>query len=257
VSSPEAYAMVFALGAGIAGLLMAPALRLGARSTTPDPPGPMARSLVLLVSSTLLMQLVANLGPIVVAYRLPEQAAVAGAFAATFVLARIPLFLFAPVQAMLLPSLTRALAHGDTAAFRRRIVTTLGVIGVFAAAGAVLGGTVGPWAVRVLLGVPVPPSALVLVSLAVATGLMMACQMLQPALVAAGRQRRVVVAWGLGTLVFLGFLVSPLDPITGALVAQLVGPAVTAVVAGTALVALARGNARGGDAAPPPPVSGP
>lgn len=239
-SSPVSYAMVFAVGAGLAGLLMAPALRLGERPAVPDPPGPMARSLVLLVSSTLLMQLVANLGPVVVAYRMPEQAAVAGAFAATFVLARIPLFLFAPVQAMLLPSLTRALTHGDTAAFRRRITSTLLVIAVFGAGGALLGGTVGPWAVRVLLGVPVPPSALVIVALAAATSLMMACQMLQPALVAAGRQRRVVVAWSVGTLVFLGFLVAPMDPIAGAVVAQLVGPAVTAAIAGSALVGIAR-----------------
>lgn len=236
---PEAYAVVFAAGAGIAGLAMLPTLRLGPRET-PDPTDRMGRSLVFLVGSTLLMQLVANLGPVVVTYRMPADAVAAGAFAATFVIARVPLFLFAPVQAMLLPALTRSVATGDRTGFRKRVLQTLAVIGAFGLLGAVLGGTVGPWAVGTLLGVPAPPGPLVLVLLAIATSLLMVCQMLQPALVAAGRQRQVAVAWLSGAMVFVVLLFAPWEPITAALVAQLVGPAVTVAVAGLALLGLAR-----------------
>lgn len=246
VRAPTGYALVFAAGAIIASLAMAPTLRLGVPPATPDPTDRMARSLVLLVSSTLLMQLVANLGPIVVAYRLPEDAVVAGAFAATFVLARIPLFLFAPVQAMLLPSLTRSVARGDLHRFRRRVAKVLLVVAAFGVAGALLGATIGPWAVQVLLGAVQPPSPLTLVVLAAATSLMMVCQILQPALVAAGRQRQVLLAWVLGASVFLGVLVSPLEPVTAALAAQVAGPAVTACLAGSALAAVMRPQALGG-----------
>lgn len=236
---PEAYAFVFAAGAGIAGLAMIPTLRLGSRAGH-DLTDRMGRSLVFLVGSTLLMQLIANLGPVVVTYRMPADALAAGAFAATFVIARIPLFLFAPVQAMLLPALTRSVATGDRDAFRRRVLQTLVVIGAFGLLGAVLGGTVGPWVVGTLLGIPSPPGPLVLVLLAVATSLLMVCQMLQPALVAAGRQRQVAIAWVSGAVVFVGLLVAPWEPITAALLAQLAGPAVTVAVAGVALLGLAR-----------------
>jgi O-antigen/teichoic acid export membrane protein len=240
VQAPEAYGFVFAAGAGLAGLAMLPTLRLGPRAESSEPPERMGRSLAFLVTSTLLMQLIANLGPVVVAYRMPTEAAVAGAFAATFVLARIPLFLFAPVQAMLLPALTRALAAGDRAGFRRRVRQTLVVIAAFGLVGAVLGGTIGPWAVQTLLGIAAAPGAIVLVLLAVATSLLMVCQMVQPALVAAGRQRRVATAWVAGAVVFTGLLFAPVPPIQAALIAQLAGPAVTVLLAGTALLAEAR-----------------
>jgi O-antigen/teichoic acid export membrane protein len=240
VQAPEAYGFVFAAGAGLAGLAMLPTLRLGARPETTEPPDRMGRSLAFLVTSTLLMQLIANLGPVVVAYRLPTDAVAAGAFAATFVLARIPLFLFAPVQAMLLPALTRALVADDRAAFRRRVRQTTVIIAVFTSAGALLGGTIGPWAVGTLLGLASPPGPLVLVLLAVATGLLMVCQMLQPALVAAGRQRRVATAWVAGAVVFTGLLFAPVPPIQAALIAQLAGPAVTVALAGAALLVEAR-----------------
>ena len=46
-----------------------------------------------------------------------------------FVLARIPLFLFAPVQAFLLPTLTAGAEHGDIAQVRYRVRVALLAVG--------------------------------------------------------------------------------------------------------------------------------
>jgi O-antigen/teichoic acid export membrane protein len=65
---------------------------------------------------------------------------------------------------------------------------------------------------------------------------MMVALVIQPTLVAMGRQRQVTVAWALGAVVFLAVLVAPVHPVVAALVAQLVGPGVVLVVLGFGVV---------------------
>ena len=177
-----------------------------------------------------LSQLLANLAPVIVSYRSPDDLVAAAVFGTTFVLARIPLFLFAPVQAVLLPQLTRAATLGRRDELRRRLrqalvlVSGLGVLGVI---GCVL---VGPWAAQALFNAARRPTAVTVGLLGAATLLMMLALVVQPTLVAMGRQRLVTTAWVLGAVVFLAVLVAPVAPIDAALAAQLVGPAVVLAV---------------------------
>lgn len=228
VSSPTAYGMAFAFGSALAALSVATAVRLPHESGTA--PVAMGRSLSYLMVAVALSQLVANLAPVVVTYRSPDDLVAAGVFAATFVLARIPLFLFAPVQAVLLPKLTRAAALGHRAELGRRLSQVVGIVVGVGMAGVVGGVLVGPWAAEVLFNTAVRPQATTLGLLALATMLMLVALVVQPTLIALGRQRVVTIGWVAGTVVFLGLLVLPVAPITAALAAQLAGPAVVVAV---------------------------
>ena len=113
VQAPGAYGLAFALGSAVAALSVLPALRLPPADASDGRVADMGRSLSYLTVAIALSQLLANLAPVVVTYRSPDDLVAAGVFGSTFVLARIPLFLFAPVQAVLLPQLTRAATLGD------------------------------------------------------------------------------------------------------------------------------------------------
>ena len=208
VGAPEAYGLAFAVGSAVAALSVAPALRL------PPSTGPagqitgMGRGLWYLTMAIALSQLLANLAPVIVSYRLPGDPVLAAVFGTTFVLARIPLFLFAPVQAVLLPKLTRAAtlgAHDELAHRLRQAVTLVAGLGLLGVIGCVL---LGPWAAELLFNTAVRPTAGTLALLGAATLVMMVALVIQPTLVAMGRQRQVTVAWALGAVVFLALLVA-------------------------------------------------
>jgi O-antigen/teichoic acid export membrane protein len=109
----------------------------------------------------------------------------------------------------------------------------------------------GPWAADVLFNTAQRPSTTTLALLGAATVLMLVAMVMQPTLVALGRQQVVTVAWSAGTAVFLVLLVLPVPPITAALVAQLVGPLVVAAVLTGAAVRALRGAHPGVAAAAP------
>lgn len=199
--------------------------------------GRMARGLSFLAGGTLLMLLVANLAPIVVTSRLAGDAATAAAFASAFVLARVPLFLFAPVQAVLLPALTRSAIRGELDRVRatlRRILLAVAAIGI---PGVVASFLVGPWAVQVLFGADVRLSGAVVGLLGVSTVGLMVGQVLQPGLVALGRHQVVTIAWGAGAVVLVTILALPGGALRAGVTGQLGGAAVVVVIM---LVALYR-----------------
>jgi len=238
------YALIFAAGSGFGALMGLFWLRRGPSQPSVEPTDVvvepasvrrMARSLSLLVGGTLLMLIVMNVAPIVVTARLSEDAATAAAFASAFVLARIPLFLFAPVQAMLLPSLTRAAAAHDLAAVRARLrviimaVLAIGLLGVLASF------AVGPWAVQVLFGAEVRLSGVVVGLLGVSTVGLMTGMVLQPGLIALGQHKSVTAGWASGTVALVALLALPGDPIRAGVIAQLVGGALVVVIMTRAL----------------------
>jgi O-antigen/teichoic acid export membrane protein len=195
-----------------------------------------ARGVALLGVATLLSQVMANLAPLVVNGRMSgdtasEREAVAFGFA--FVLTRIPVLLFAPVQAMLLPRLTAAVVRGDLAAVRAHVRLGLLAIAAVGLPGAVGSAVLGPWVVQTLFGSEIPPSHLVMGLLGLSTVLLTVVQIVQPALVASGHHHTATVGWVSGTVALLVLLALPVDPIAAAVIAQLVGPAI--VVAVTAL----------------------
>lgn len=229
IRDPTAYGLVFAAGSGVAALVLLPVLRMGSNGTDVQQVVGMGRSLALLVGATALSQTIANLAPVIVAFRLPTDPLAASVFGSTFVLARVPLFVFAPVLAVLLPSLTRAIVTGRQDLFTSRLRRVILTVSVLGAAGVVLGALFGPAAVEILFNAPLRPSSVTLALLTAATVLMMTALVLQPALVALGRQRAVTIGWVLGGAMFLALLALPIGPLTAALTAQLVGPLVVTV----------------------------
>jgi O-antigen/teichoic acid export membrane protein len=259
------YGMIFASGTGFAAVAAWPWLRRPASPLpTPAPTEPtltptepaaveqpsesrlsvheghslrrIARGVALLGVATLLSQVMANLAPLVVNGRMSgdtasEREAVAFGFA--FVLTRIPVLLFAPVQAMLLPRLTAAVVRGDLAAVRAHVRLGLLAIAAVGLPGAVGSAVLGPWVVQTLFGSEIPPSHLVMGLLGLSTVLLTVVQIVQPALVASGHHHTATVGWVSGTVALLVLLALPVDPIAAAVIAQLVGPAI--VVAVTAL----------------------
>lgn len=229
-----AFGFVFALGAGGAALLCLP----GVRESRPGPPVAlrrMASRAGLLAFASGLTFLVANLAPLVLTARLPLQPEVAAAFVSLFVLARIPVFLFAPLQAFLLPSLTAGVERGDRAHVRSRLRVALLAVAAIGVPGVVLAGLFGPWAARVFFNAPVDLPITAATLLGLSTVAMMAAQVLQPALVALGVHRMATIAWLSGTVVFVALLLVPGDPVAGAVAAQLGAPAVVVGIMAVAI----------------------
>ena len=199
-----------------------------------------AGGLALLVAGSLLTQLVANLPPLVASTRLTHSDAVAAAFGQAFVLVRIPLLLISPIQAMLLPDLTRSAARGDHAALRGRVRVALAAIVALGVAGTALLAVAGPWVLRVFFGTKAGLSHELLAVLGIGTVFLMAAAILQPTLVAMDRHRVVPTAWAVGAVV-LGVLVElPVDPLRAAAAGGLGGPAAVVAVMGFGLVTALR-----------------
>ncbi|OLF17017.1 MATE family efflux transporter [Actinophytocola xanthii] len=240
------YALFFAAGSGFGALAGVFWLRRPAQPADVDPAeiepstgsrGQMARGLSFLVGGTVLMLVVMNVAPVVVTPRLGEQAATAAAFASAFVLARIPLFLFAPVQAMLLPALTRAASRGEYGEVRAKLRLILLAVAAIGLPAVLVSFVVGPWAVQVLFGAEVRLSGVVVGLLGVSTIGLMVSQVLQPGLIALGRHRVVTGAWLAGAVVLVALLALPGDPIRAGVLAQLAG---AALVVSIMLAALGR-----------------
>lgn len=244
VREPVVYGLVFA-GGGLFGTLVAlPWLRrLDRAPAIPGPAAALGRSFGLLLSSAMLAQVMANIAPVIAIGRLPADAAVGAALAAAFVLARIPLFVFSPVQTILLPRLVTAVAKGDTAGVRRALARALGAVGALGVAGIAGSALLGPWILETFFGVKTPLPGWMLPVLAAGTVLMMGMQVLQPALLAAGKQVLLLGSWLAGCICMLATALLIPQAAEAAVIAQLLGSAVVVVVA-TLANACGRGGAR-------------
>jgi O-antigen/teichoic acid export membrane protein len=236
-ASASGYGLIFATGSLFGVLASWHWLRdprsadpIGSGSTaTADAATGMARRLLLLVGSTTLSQLLANLAPVVVGGRLTTNAPVVAAFTSAFVLARLPLTAFAPVQALMLPSLTAATARADLPAVRSMLVRIVAAAIGVGLLGTLAAGALGPWAVRVLFGAKVDLGWPLLTALGAGTMLLMLGLVLQPGLVALGRHRTVATSWAFGAIALVGLLFLPGDPLRAAIIAQLVGSGLVVV----------------------------
>lgn len=242
-ASADRFGFVFALGCGVAAAVTLPALRRrGAqrpeRAGEPVRLRPLAGAVGLLAGASGLTLLVTNLSPVVLTSRLGAEhadAELAASFVSLFLLARIPLFLFAPVQAFLLPSLTAAAGRGDLAAVRGGVRAVLLAVAAVGLPGVLAAWLLGPWASRVLFDAPIELPRLVAGLLGVSTVAMMVAAILQPALVALGRNRAAMLAWAVSSALFVGLLFAPVAPLTAAVTAQLVAPALVCLLMVVAL----------------------
>jgi O-antigen/teichoic acid export membrane protein len=164
-------------------------------------PGPaiswlaMCRGLSLLIGTSLLAQVVVNVAVIDVDLLSPGHPAVVSALLAAMVLARVPLFIFASLQAALLPGLAGAIAAGQYRDFRRLVVRASGTVATLGIAGGLVAVLAGPRLAPVLFGVRplLGPSDFAL--LAAGTTCYMLAMVLGQGAMALSRHRDQLLAW--------------------------------------------------------------
>lgn len=195
------------------------------------------RAVGTLLGASLLSQALANAGPIIVQlFATPGESAVSGQFLAALVIARVPLFLFAAVQAVFLPGLAGLVSVGDWHGFRRRVdavgIGTL-VIGVAGALGVWL---LGPELVPMLFGPRFSIDRGVITLIAASGALFMLAQVAAQALLALGADRAVVIGWAAGIAGLLIAAAVPGGLATRAAWSLVVGSAVALVLLAGLLV---------------------
>ena len=157
----------------------------------------------LLVGSMISLSLV-NLGPVAIRYvQDVSNPAQEGSYLAAAFIARLPIFAFAAVQAVLMPRLTRSVVKPDAADFRGTVLRVLGLTMGLGLLGVALVAVAGPWLLRLLAGpqYALPRFDMVLLTAAYACYLL--TLVLQPAAVALGRHRASAVIWAVGALTFV------------------------------------------------------
>jgi O-antigen/teichoic acid export membrane protein len=194
-----------------------------------------------LVTSSTSSQLLANLGPVAMAWLATAgEQDLSGRFVAAVTVARIPLFLFAAIQAVFLPALAALVASGRadefSATVRRASLATTGL----AVAGVGGVAVLGHWVMRLIYGPEFTIGTVPLVLVALSGGLFMLAQVSAQALLAHHQERTTAVGWSVGVVAAVVTLAGPWSlPVTVAL-ALCVGSAVSLVVLAVALVVRVR-----------------
>ncbi len=191
------------------------------------------RAVLLLVGTSLCAQILVNAGPILI-QALADTPGLAGAFQASSTLARIPLAMITPIQAMLVGPLAAMAIAGDHAAVVRLMRRVSAAAIVAALAGAVVGWLLGPWIVDLIFGsgraLSGPDIALLVAGVVVHVALIILTQ----AVIAMGHHRAAFLTWLIAlvsaTIVFL--MVNALaGPVLGVELGFGVGSLVGAAVA--------------------------
>lgn len=251
VNTAEPYGMLIAVAPAVAVLLTSAPLR---RHLEPGPPlrwSELSSAMGWLVAASLLAQVLVNAGPVLVqVLATTSEREAAGRFIAAFVFARVPLFIFAAVQATLLPGLARALGSGDRQRFRQDLRRVLAAVLALGAGGVLVSAALGPQAVAILFGASFRLERRDLTLLALSTACYLVAVVLQPGLVALERHFDVALGWTAGTVV-LGLMCIPPAPVLFRVErALLVGTASAAVL----LAILLRRALADSETAPAEPV---
>lgn len=217
-----------------------------------------AAGLGLLVIASLTNQAVVNLPPVVIGAKLVTQPEVATAIAAAVTLTRLPMFAFVPLQTMLLPRLTETAARGDRVGVRKQTVRTVAACVALGLVGILVLATAGPWLLSIYLkGKTGGLTAPTLAGLGIGTLFLMTVNVTQPALLALGKHRTVVVSFLCGAAAMVIAFVLPIDPVVAAVVSSSIGPIVVATVMAVALARATHGVQPVATAADPTPVTVP
>ncbi|WP_127131959.1 lipopolysaccharide biosynthesis protein [Georgenia sp. SYP-B2076] len=206
------------------------------------PAGTAGQPLAPLVVTSVSGQLLANAGPLAIAaISSAAEQATTGQFVAAVTIARIPLFLFAAVQAVYLPSLAAHVTTGRVEDFRRSV--RAGALATAALGGAgVLGVAVlGRWAMQLVYGPEFDISRLDITLIALSGGLFMGAQLLVQGLLAHQVDALVAWGWGLGIAVTVATLFLPLATTTTVAVALCTGSAAALLFFAAALRRTMRG----------------
>ena len=153
-----------------------------------------------------------NAGPVAVKLLAHTgHSAAAGQLLAGLLLARLPVFLYAAVQAALLPSLAADLAAGEVGRFRAGIRRLVATVGAMSAVTILALATIGPLVLRVVFGPTFRLGRLDLVWLSLATGLWMIASVLGNGLLALQRFALAAAGWTAAVAVFAVVIALPLS----------------------------------------------
>ncbi|MCU1595480.1 MAG: polysaccharide biosynthesis protein [Frankiales bacterium] len=238
-AAPFGYALAGSTALSV--LLVAPRLAflMPAREGSPDRRR-FGANLRWLVLAAFASQALANSAPLLVYGRVPADSAQTARFFAALLVARIPLFLFAAVQAVLLPGLAAALARGDdqgfSASLRRVELAVLALGGSAVLVTAAAGGPVLRW----VFGQDYQISGTTLVLLALGSALFVIANVEGQAALARRRHRAIAGTWTVACAIGVGVAWLPGDVLRQVSLAFVVG----SVFAVLALLPLARVRGR-------------
>lgn len=231
------YAVLLGLSPIVAVILTVP--RPG-RLLTAGPPASwqdVGSALGLLIAGSAFAQFVVNAAPIAAnLLATTEERARVGVFISALVLVRIPLFVFAAVQAALLPALARLAAVDDRAGYQRRLRSILLLVSGLGLAGVLVIAAAGPWLVELVYGELFRSTRGDLIPLALATAAYMLALVLSQALISLRSYRASLSGWAAASLAFVLALLVPAELELRVGVAYLVGAAAGALWLGVAMV---------------------
>jgi len=198
VHSPTAFGLILTAAPLLSAVAtLRPTLR-GLEPGSPIPWPVMCRGLGMLIGSSLLAQTVVNVAVIDVDLLAPGRPAVVGALLAAMVLARVPIFVFASLQAALLPGLAGAAAAGDFRQFRWLLGRASAAVAALGLVVGVLAAAFGPWLGPALFGVQHVLHWWDFALLAVGTTCYMLALVLGQGAMALNRHRDQLLSWVVG-----------------------------------------------------------
>ncbi|MFC1409143.1 hypothetical protein ACEZCY_11410 [Streptacidiphilus sp. N1-12] len=230
VHSALAYALVLVAAPLGAVLCTLPAMLRGCR------PGPQMRwselfqNTGLLISSSLLAQVVVNAAVLTTGLLAPLDTDLQVAILNAGVVCRVPLFVFGSLQPTLMTGLSTAATSGDGPGFRKMLVQTCAVVGGLGVLGAVPAVVIGPWLLETFMGAPPVLGSMDLFWFSVGTMFYMLAMVLGQALVAMGRHVLQLAGWAFGTAVLVGVSCIPGPVATRVEVSYFVGSLGTALL---------------------------
>ncbi len=243
--SPPLFAAVAAIAVG--GLAWVPAVRSVKRAVnwrSTDRSWPSAiRSVGALGSATGISTLLLAAYPVLVGTAAGTTRGLEVLFPAV-ILTRMPLIVVAPLQAVAVPWATRAL-HGGQRDMLRRLwaQAALALLGLVVVAG-VSGWFIGPWALALWQGESYQAPASMMALLLAATCVLAVALPQMAVLVAAERHSQVTLAWAVGVLAAIAWLIlGPGDAESRGTIAYVIGTILVYAVSSRALLSATKAHA--------------
>lgn len=202
-----------------------------------------------LTVSLLLAQLVVNIAVVDIRLLAPHDATLAGALLSAIILARVPLFVFASLQAALLPGLSRLATTGDRHGFGRLLLRGCALVSALSVVGGVPAVLFGPWLIRTLFAAAPALGDVDFVVLVAGTSVYMLALVLGQGLLALGFHRDQTLAWVFGTAILVVVTLVPGEVKLRVEAAYALGSLAVAALLAAALVARSRGARAAGDRA--------
>ncbi len=193
--SAAAFGLILTIAPAVATLAVA---RPVCRASAPGPPSTgreLGWAVLPLMASMLIGQFALNSAVVGARLVAPGRTALAAALLAALILIRIPVFVFAALQASLLSGLAAAAAVGDGPRVRRLVRHAAAVVSVLMVATGVPAVVVGPWLTRTLFAAPAGLGPADFAILSAATFAYLLALVLGQVAIALHRHRDQLVAW--------------------------------------------------------------